>query len=153
MLADRGLVRGAPILRGLADQIHSAIATLARRYLLPHPAAARSLCPDQGGSAVVFVTLDQAPEVVVLNCGEATFNGLGPIIMGAEEVVRVCRAAPDAQVVAVHLEALNHCVLSRAELAAQLAAQGLTDRVKIPADGEGYRFSRASLGLGVAPLV
>ncbi|WP_409420999.1 MBL fold metallo-hydrolase [Pseudaeromonas sp. ZJS20] len=111
--------------------------------LLTHPdEPSLYLAGDTIWHPAVAQALDLAPEVVVLNCGEATFTGLGPIIMGAEDVVRVCRAAPDAQVVAVHLEALNHCVLSRVELAQRLADQDLAHRVKIPADGEGYRFVR-----------
>jgi hypothetical protein len=51
-------------------------------------------------------------------------------------VARVCRAAPEARVIAVHMEAINHCLLTRAELAGALDEQGLKDRVEIPADGE-----------------
>jgi hypothetical protein len=46
----------------------------------------------------------------------------------------VCRAAPQAQVVAVHMEAINHCLLTRQELAEQAEAAGV--RVVIPEDGE-----------------
>jgi hypothetical protein len=55
--------------------------------------------------------------------------------MTAEDVARVCRAAPEARVVAVHMEAINHCLLTRAELAEALDEQGLKDRIEIPADG------------------
>ena len=54
--------------------------------------------------------------------------------MTAGDVVRVCRAAPQAQVVAVHMEAINHCLLTREELAQQAEAAGV--RLTIPADGE-----------------
>jgi hypothetical protein len=54
--------------------------------------------------------------------------------MTAGDVIRVCRAAPQAHVVAVHMEAINHCLLTRAELAKQAESAGV--RVVIPDDGE-----------------
>jgi hypothetical protein len=36
----------------------------------------------------------------------------------------------------VHMDAINHCVDTRADLAEGLAAAGLDGRVAIPADGE-----------------
>jgi hypothetical protein len=42
-------------------------------------------------------------------------------------------------VVAVHLEALNHCLLSRAELRAAVDEAGVGERVVIPGDGETLR--------------
>jgi hypothetical protein len=53
--------------------------------------------------------------------------------MTAGDVVRVCRAAPYAQVIAVHMEAINHCLLTRAELAREAESAGV--KVKIPEDG------------------
>jgi len=76
------------------------------------------------------------PGVVVVNAGAARFLEGDPITMTAEDVARVCRAAPEARVIAVHMEAINHCLLTRAELAEALDEQGLADRVEIPADGE-----------------
>jgi hypothetical protein len=54
--------------------------------------------------------------------------------MTAGDVIRVCRAAPQAEVIAVHMEAINHCLLTRAELAQQAESAGV--RVVIPEDGE-----------------
>jgi hypothetical protein len=34
------------------------------------------------------------------------------------------------------MEAINHCLLTRRELAEELEEQGLADRVEIPADGQ-----------------
>lgn len=76
------------------------------------------------------------PDVIVANVAAARFLEGDPIIMTSEDVVRVCRAAPRAEVVAVHMEALNHCLLSRDELGQDLEREGLASRVKIPADGE-----------------
>lgn len=76
------------------------------------------------------------PDVVVLNAGGARFVHGRPITMTAEDVARVCREAPTSRVVAVHMEAINHCALTRADLVAFLEGEGLADRVQIPADGE-----------------
>jgi hypothetical protein len=56
--------------------------------------------------------------------------------MTAEDVARVCRVSPEARVVAVHMEAINHCLLTRSELAEKLGKEGLDGRVEIPADGD-----------------
>ena len=80
------------------------------------------------------------PDVIVVNSGAAQFKSGGPITMTAEDVVRVCRAAPHATVVAVHMEALNHCVLSRADLGSVLDEAGVLQQVWIPANGESLTF-------------
>jgi L-ascorbate metabolism protein UlaG (beta-lactamase superfamily) len=76
------------------------------------------------------------PDISILNTGAAQFLTGGPITMTAQDVVKVCRAQPGSRVVAVHLEALNHCQLSRAELRGELETLDLLERVLIPADGE-----------------
>jgi L-ascorbate metabolism protein UlaG (beta-lactamase superfamily) len=81
----------------------------------------------------VAAALDEhRPDVVIVNAGAARFLDSGLITMGSGDVAQVADAAPGAQVVAVHLEAINHCLLSREELAAAVAGR----RVAIPADGE-----------------
>ena len=78
------------------------------------------------------------PGVVVVNAGAARFLEGGPITMTAEAVLQVCHALPDARVVAVHMEAINHCLLTRAELEEELRRESVATRVKIPADGETF---------------
>ena len=80
--------------------------------------------------------LAHRPDIIVVNAGAARFLHGDPITMTAEDVARVCRAAPEAYVIATHMEAINHCLLTRAELAQTLNEHGLADRVEIPADGE-----------------
>ncbi len=75
------------------------------------------------------------PDTVVVNAGGARFLEGDPITMTAGDVARVCRAAPGAAVIAVHMEAINHCLLTRMELAEHLDREGLSGRVSIPADG------------------
>jgi L-ascorbate metabolism protein UlaG (beta-lactamase superfamily) len=82
---------------------------------------------------------EHAPDVVVVNAGGARFLEGDPIVMDADDVVETARAAPRATIVAVHMEALNHCPLRRAELRAAVDAAGVGARVRIPADGETLR--------------
>jgi hypothetical protein len=58
------------------------------------------------------------------------------ITMEADDVIAVAEAAPGATLVAVHMESINHCLETRADLAERLAAAGLAERVRIPRDGE-----------------
>jgi L-ascorbate metabolism protein UlaG (beta-lactamase superfamily) len=79
---------------------------------------------------------DFTPDVIVVNAGGARFLEGDPITMTERDVIAVCQHAPKAQVVAVHMEAINHCLLSRSDLAFQLEAARVTEQVRIPADGE-----------------
>jgi len=83
---------------------------------------------------------EHAPDVVVVNAGGARLLEGGPIVMDADDVVETARAAPRATVVAVHMEALNHCPLRRPELRAAVDDAGVGARVVIPADGEMLRI-------------
>ncbi len=85
--------------------------------------------------AVEAVLDEHRPEVVVVNAGGARFRGGEPIVMDADDVVAVAGRAPYARVVAVHLEAINHCVETRADLHQRLHEEGLADRVTVPEDG------------------
>lgn len=76
------------------------------------------------------------PRVTVVNTGAAQFLQGDPITMTAECVITVCRSAPNAQIVAVHMEAINHCLLTRADLAFQLEAARVIQQVAIPNDGD-----------------
>lgn len=76
------------------------------------------------------------PEVIIVNAGNAQIPGLGSIIMSPEDVAKVCEAAPDAVIIASHMEAVNHAMTTRAELRAYLVEHGLAQRVLVPEDGE-----------------
>lgn len=80
------------------------------------------------------------PDVTVVNAGGAQFGEGDPIIMTPEDVTSLCRHNTNSEVVAVHLEAINHCRTSRETLANEMKRQGLQDRVRIPADGETMTF-------------
>lgn len=81
-----------------------------------------------------------APDVAVVNAGGARFLEGDHIVMDERDVITTVRALPSATIVAVHLEALNHCPVTRASLRAHVEAAGLGDRVRIPVDGEMLEF-------------
>ncbi|HYW25303.1 MAG TPA: hypothetical protein VE953_14135, partial [Terriglobales bacterium] len=68
------------------------------------------------------------PRAAVVNAGGARFVDSDPFVMTAADVLEVSARVP--VVVAVHMEAINHCVLTRPELRAA------APEVLIPADGE-----------------
>ncbi|WP_423995217.1 MBL fold metallo-hydrolase [Halorubrum trapanicum] len=82
----------------------------------------------------VAETLEEfGPDAVLLNGGAARFNDGEPITMGVDDVTAV-REATDAAVAVVHMEAINHCLLSREELRAETAD------VLVPEDGARIEF-------------
>ena len=87
---------------------------------------------DEAAAAIA----EHAPDVIVVNAGGARFLQGGTITMEAADVIASAQAAPQARVVAVHMEAINHCLETRAQLAERVAAAGLSGRVLIPADGD-----------------
>ncbi|WP_134685455.1 MBL fold metallo-hydrolase [Brevibacillus migulae] len=82
------------------------------------------------------------PDVTVVNAGAARFLQGDPITMTSEDVMQVCQHAPFTRVVAVHMEAWNHCLLTRAELKQAAEAEGLAGQVHIPQDGEWMSFDK-----------
>ena len=75
------------------------------------------------------------PRIAVVNAGGAEFEEGGLIVMGIDDVREVVARVPT--VVAVHMEALNHCFLTRAALAAAVP------EVVIPRDGETVELAKS----------
>lgn len=82
------------------------------------------------------------PDVVILNTGSALMSGFEqhPIIMGKQDVLQATKAAPNAAVVAVHMDVVNHMSLSRKELHEFVQENRIQDRVMIPEDGVSMQF-------------
>ncbi|MBU1565428.1 MAG: MBL fold metallo-hydrolase [Proteobacteria bacterium] len=77
------------------------------------------------------------PGVIIVHSGGATLPGFAPIIMDAEQTLTVLGAAPNAVVVSVHMESLDHCTVSRATLREVAGDAGIApSRLVIPEDGE-----------------
>lgn len=81
------------------------------------------------------------PEVIVLNTGNALVNGFEEsIIMGKEDTYHATQKAPYAQVIAVHMDAINHMSITRAQLTDYVKEKRIQDKVLIPIDGETLSF-------------
>ncbi|HYH15166.1 MAG TPA: MBL fold metallo-hydrolase [Flavisolibacter sp.] len=87
-------------------------------------------------------TIEQyRPDIIIVNAGAAQFQFGEPITMTAEDVAQVIQTAPEtSKVIAVHMEAINHCYLKRIELKEKLSTWKLEARCLIPADGETMNF-------------
>ncbi|MEA9578662.1 MULTISPECIES: MBL fold metallo-hydrolase [Xanthomonas] len=81
------------------------------------------------------------PDVIVLNTGDARIKGFDAgIIMGVADTSRVHALAPKAKIVAVHMDAVNHMTVSRADLRRYVSEKAIQDSVLIPEDGETLNF-------------
>ncbi len=80
---------------------------------------------------------DLKPDISILNAGTAVLDVGRPILMPMPELLDFIKAAP-GKVVAVHMDAFNHCLTDRGTLRDAVAKEGLSDKVIIPADGELY---------------
>ncbi len=74
------------------------------------------------------------PAVIILNCCEAT-TPLGRLIMNLSDIEKVCQEAPQAIVIASHLDSVNHALLTRKEIADFVNRKGFS-MIRIPEDGE-----------------
>ncbi|MCY1309488.1 hypothetical protein D9M70_595890 [compost metagenome] len=80
------------------------------------------------------------PDVIVLNAGDAQIPGIGSIIMGADDVKRVHDTATQAIVIASHMEAVNHAVLTRSALREFAEKNGMSDRLHVPEEDQSLTF-------------
>ena len=76
----------------------------------------------------------------VLNACAAQLKTYGRLIMDDADVESVCRAAPNATVIASHMDTVAHASLTRKTLKAALEERGLASRVLMPDDGETLNF-------------
>ena len=87
------------------------------------------------------VIADFQPDIIITHSSGAKFGDSDPIVMDAEQTIAVCQTAPQATVIAIHMESLDHGTVSRADLRAAADAQGIKpEQLLIPADGEHLSF-------------
>lgn len=78
----------------------------------------------------------EQPGVVILNTGWAHVLGFGPIIMGKEDVLKTHQVLPEAKIVATHMGAVNHALVTTQEMRDYAKANMISDFVFVPEDGE-----------------
>lgn len=76
------------------------------------------------------------PEVLVMNTGWAHVLGFGPIIFGNEDLLKAHALLPQAQIVATHMGAINHCLVTREALLEYARDNQIEDFVCAPADDD-----------------
>lgn len=81
------------------------------------------------------------PDVSVLFAGAARFAAGSPVTMADKDIAEVCLARPEMQVIAAHLEAWNHCRMTRRGLRDDMRKRGFGRQVAVPEDGETLEFS------------
>lgn len=91
--------------------------------------------------AVEQVLVAEQPDIIITHSSGAKFGDSDPIVMDAAQTIAVCQAAPEAIVVAIHLDSLDHGTVSRADLRALAQDRGISPaNLRIPADGEVLNF-------------
>ena len=96
-------------------------------------------------SGVEKAIAEHQPDIIVLNTGAAAltaekFKDDPYIIMGKEDTFRASKAAPNAKIVAVHMDAINHMTVDRKHMSEYAYEKGIRDKVLIPFDGEVLHF-------------
>jgi L-ascorbate metabolism protein UlaG (beta-lactamase superfamily) len=83
------------------------------------------------------------PDAVILNAGYAKLTTFvdDSIIMGKDDVYRAYKFSPNAQIVSVHMDTVNHATLTKAELRRFIEEKRLDkQRALVPNDGQIYKF-------------
>jgi L-ascorbate metabolism protein UlaG (beta-lactamase superfamily) len=75
------------------------------------------------------------PEIAVVASGTAQLDIFQPLLMRMDDILKFVKNAPN-QVIANHLEAVNHCPTTRKQLSSEVSKIGLSEKVFIPNDGE-----------------
>lgn len=89
-------------------------------------------------AAIERVIKDFQPDIIITHSSGPKFEPDGdPILMDAEQTIAVCQAAPQAIVIATHMEMFDFDTVSRADLRAMAGRKGVSpQQLLIPTDGE-----------------
>ncbi|PJG84791.1 MBL fold metallo-hydrolase [Conservatibacter flavescens] len=84
---------------------------------------------------------DYQPQVIVMNTGEAKLEGIdGGIIMGKADVAKAYQVAPKANIITVHMDAVNHGTVTSEQMREFVKSQGLEKRVAVPKESEVLKY-------------
>jgi len=75
------------------------------------------------------------PDITVVAAGNASIDVGNDLLMDIDEIIEFIKLSPK-KVIANHMEALNHCPITRNDLKNQLEKHDLLHKVYIPLDGE-----------------
>jgi L-ascorbate metabolism protein UlaG (beta-lactamase superfamily) len=96
------------------------------------------------GDSIWIEEVEQAiqhfkPDYIVTNSGGAEMPGFAgtPIMLNEEQTLALVKASGQAKVIATHMDALDHCLTTRASLQSKADEAGIaSDKLLIPQDGE-----------------
>ena len=81
------------------------------------------------------------PEIIVMNTGYAKVLAYNDsIIMGTEDVKKMAEKMPASKIIAVHMDAINHCTVSRKNMHDFVKMYKLENQVWIPFEGDKKTF-------------
>ncbi|UNK17217.1 MBL fold metallo-hydrolase [Paenibacillus sp. N3/727] len=80
------------------------------------------------------------PEVIIVNGGAAQFLQGDPITMTKEDIYQTYMESQQSTIIVSHMEAVNHCLLTRQDLKAFIDEKGLSNNILVPNDGESITF-------------
>ncbi len=86
------------------------------------------------------------PDIIILHSGGAWLpkddkGNKAILLMGIEDTISVAKLAPNSKIVAIHMEALDHCPVTRKDLREAATRAGISkDRLIIPQNGEILKF-------------
>ena len=80
------------------------------------------------------------PEVIVMNTGYAQLQGFSDsIIMGKADVAKARQAAPKADIITVHMDAVNHVAVTSDEMR-KFVKENKLNKVAVPREGEVLKY-------------
>ena len=80
------------------------------------------------------------PEIVVMNTGYAQLQDMkGGIIMGTEDVAKMAQVAPMAEIITVHMDAVNHATVSRDQMR-QFIKEKQLKHIAVPNESETLKY-------------
>lgn len=98
------------------------------------------------GDTIWYEPVEQAllnykPEVVIANAGA---NSIGDyrLIMGTEDILCIHQTLPEVQIIATHMEDVNHWTLSRKQLRVFAKEHKFSELLFIPLNGESVVFEK-----------
>jgi L-ascorbate metabolism protein UlaG (beta-lactamase superfamily) len=79
------------------------------------------------------------PDISIVACGTAQLDIFQPLFMRIDDILKFIQNAP-GQVIANHLEAVNHCPTTRKQLKNEVSENNLSNKLRIPIDGETMEY-------------
>ncbi|MDD0822901.1 MBL fold metallo-hydrolase [Mannheimia sp. AT1] len=82
------------------------------------------------------------PEVVVMNTGGAEMDNFDPagIIMDTKDVAKMAETMPKANIITVHMDTVNHGMVSKADMREFIKGKAFEKRVAVPNESEVLKY-------------